>query len=146
MKKYYQGLFTPKYPNKYVGNVKNIVYRSGWELRVMHQLDQSPGVLSWASEELSIKYFDPVTERDRRYFPDFLVKVKTKSGEIKTTIIEIKPDSQTNLRVTPKRSSRKYLKEVTDIATNFAKWEAAKIFCEEQGWTFIVLTEKNLSF
>ena len=27
----YKGRFTPKHPEKYVGDVKNIVYRSIWE-------------------------------------------------------------------------------------------------------------------
>jgi hypothetical protein len=141
----YKGIFTPKNPAKYVGNVKNIVYRSGWELKIMHQLDQSPGVIEWASEELVIRYYDPVRERFRRYFPDFLVKSKTKDG-FKNTIIEIKPDYQTNLRAAPRRKTKQYLQEVMDVATNQAKWTAAKAFADEQGWEFVVLTEKNFSF
>jgi len=142
----YKGIFTPKYPEKYVGMVTNIVYRSNWERQFMLQLDESPGVLSWASEELVIKYYDPVRNRVRRYFPDFLIRVKTRTGEIKTHIIEIKPDYQTNLRPAPKRKSRQYLQEVADIATNQAKWQAAEEFCKDQGWTFQVVTEKTFNF
>lgn len=142
----YKGIFSPKYPEKYVGNAKNIVYRSHWELKFMHQLDRNEKILSWASEELAIKYFDPVRARVRRYFPDFLVRAQTRTGEITTTIIEIKPDYQVNLRSAPKRTSRQYLQEVSDVATNQAKWVAAEAFCKEQGWKFVVLTEKNFNF
>jgi len=142
----HKGIFTPKFPNKYVGNANNIVYRSSWELKFMHQLDQNEKVLSWASEELVIKYFDPVSNRIRRYFPDFLVRALTRTGEITVTIIEIKPDYQTNLRTAPKRTSRQYLQEVRDVATNHAKWNAAVEFAKKQGWNFQVITEKNFSF
>jgi TnsA endonuclease N terminal len=142
----YKGVFTPKFPEKYAGNAKNIVYRSHWELKFMHQLDQNINVLAWASEELVIKYFDPVKNKARRYFPDFLVKAKTRTGDVVTTIIEIKPDYQTNLRAAPKRSTRQYLQEVADVATNQAKWSAATAFAKEQGWNFVVITEKNFSF
>lgn len=142
----YKGLFSPKNPNKYVGNVKNIIYRSNWELKFMHQLDQNDKVITWASEELAIKYYDPVKARIRRYFPDFLVKAQTRTGEMVITIIEIKPDYQTNLRAAPKRTSRQYLQEAADVATNQAKWTAATKFATEQGWKFVVITEKNFSF
>ena len=49
--KYKQGFYYPKNPNKYVGDVDNIVYRSSWELRVFKWMDDNPSVLEWASEE-----------------------------------------------------------------------------------------------
>jgi len=33
-KKYTQGFFKPKYPEKYKGDPTNIVYRSGYELKI----------------------------------------------------------------------------------------------------------------
>lgn len=142
---YIQGKFTPRYPEKYAGDVKNIVYRSGWELQIMTKLDMSPSVVLWNSEGLEIPYFSPVDNRMHRYFPDLLVKIKGKTGDISIYLIEIKPYSQTQLR-TPKKQTRKFLNEVVTFATNKAKWNAAEKFCKEQGWTFRVLTEKDHSF
>ena len=91
----YSGKFTPKNPQKYVGDHTNIIYRSSWECKVMSWLDRNADVISWASEELIIPYVSPVDSRTHRYFPDFIVKVKSKDGKTKTMIIEVKPKKQT---------------------------------------------------
>lgn len=143
MSKYHQGRYRVKNPAKYVGDLNNVIFRSSWELRVLQWLDNNPSIVYFSSEELVIPYFDPVTQRRRRYFPDFLVKVKTKSGEMKTTVIEVKPFAQTQLRA-PKRHTRKFLGEVAQYSINKAKWDAAIRFCEEQGWNFQIITEKDL--
>jgi hypothetical protein len=138
----HKGKFVPKNPKKYSGNVNNIIYRSSWEKRVMLWLDSAPNVIYWSSEELIIPYFDPTTNRTRRYFPDFLVKVKTKAGE-KTFLLEVKPECQTVLKES-KRLTAYRKKEIITYAVNQAKWEAANRFCEQNGWTFKVLTERDL--
>ena len=91
----YSGLFKPKNPQKYIGDHKNIIYRSTWECKVMNWLDQKDDVISWASEEMAIPYISPVDGRWHRYFPDFLVKVKTRTGKLKTLMVEVKPKKQT---------------------------------------------------
>lgn len=142
---YYQGKFTPRYPEKYAGDVKNIIYRSGWELQMMTRFDITPTVVLWNSEGLSIPYVSPVDGRQHRYFPDFLIKVQGKDGKSKTYLIEVKPHAQTELR-TPKKQTKKFLNEVVTFATNKAKWHAAQELCKEQGWEFRILTEKDHSF
>ena len=87
----YKGKFTPHNPSKYIGDSSNIVYRSMWERRCMKYFDTNPSVLGWASEEISIPYYDTATKRVRRYFPDFLIKIKDKNGNIKAHLIEVKP-------------------------------------------------------
>jgi len=144
-REYHQGKFTPRHPEKYAGDVKNIVYRSGWELQLMTRLDITPSVVLWNSEGLSIPYISPVDGKRHRYFPDLLIKVKDKDGSHKIYLIEIKPYAQTQLR-TPKKQTRKFLNEVVTFATNKAKWHAAEEFCKDQGWTFRVVTEKDHSF
>lgn len=139
----YHGRFTPKYPHKYKGNPAQIIYRSSWEQRVMRQLDEHPQVIWWASEELPIPYFDPTTQRRRRYFPDFIVHVRRSDQTTTTYMLEVKPECQTVLRI-PKRQTQKYLTEVKTYAVNQAKWHAAKAFCEEHGWEFKVITEHHL--
>ena len=78
----YKGKFRPHNPSKYIGDSKNIVYRSMWERRCMKYFDVNPSILGWASEEISIPYYDTMAKRVRRYFPDFLIKVKDKNGKV----------------------------------------------------------------
>lgn len=144
-RKYYQGKYKPEHPEKYAGNVNDIVYRSGWELQVMIKLDRSPSVILWNSEGLEIPYRSPLDGRIHRYFPDMTVRVKDREGKIKTYLFEVKPHAQTELR-TQKRNTKKYLNEVATYAVNRAKWAAAEEFCKDQGWNFQLITEKNNSF
>jgi hypothetical protein len=48
----YKGFFKPKNPKKYRGDPTNIIYRSGWELKLMLYLDDHKEVVSWGSEEV----------------------------------------------------------------------------------------------
>jgi hypothetical protein len=145
MGKYYQGFFKPNHPEKYLGNSSNIIYRSSWELKFLMFLDSCPQVISYASEELSIPYTDPLTKKTRRYFPDFLVK--TCKDEV--LIIEIKPASQTRMPAlikedATKKVKRVYAESLKVFLLNQAKFEAAERYCRNKGWTFKVLTEKEL--
>jgi hypothetical protein len=139
----YKGWFRPRNPQKYKGDAKNIVYRSTWELRVMKWLDENPSVIWWASEELVIRYRSPVDQRIHRYFPDFILRVKRKAGLEKTLVIEVKPHSQT-IKPVQKRKTKKFISEAATYAINQEKWRAADLFCQEHGWEFLVLTEKDL--
>ena len=139
----YKGWFRPKNPKKYKGDASNVVYRSNWELRVMKHFDEDPNVLWWASEELVIPYRSPIDQRMHRYFPDFIARVRQKTGKEKTIVIEIKPEKQTKKPI-QKRQTRRFLEEAATYAINQEKWRAADIFCQKEGWDFMVLTEKDL--
>ena len=139
----YKGWFRPKNPKKYKGDATNVVYRSNWELRVMKHFDEDPNVLWWASEELVIPYRSPIDQRMHRYFPDFIARVRQKTGKEKTIVIEIKPEKQTKKPI-QKRQTRRFLEEAATYAINQEKWRAADIFCQKEGWDFMVLTEKDL--
>lgn len=141
--KSYKGWFKPRNPKKYNGDANNIVYRSSWELRVMKWLDEHPNVIWWCSEELVIPYRSPVDNKMHRYFPDFIVKMRQKNGLVMTYVIEVKPDVQTKMP-TQKRKTKKFISEVATYAVNQEKWRAADNFCQEHGWKFMVLTEKDL--
>jgi hypothetical protein len=78
-----------------------------------------------------------------RYFPDFIVYVKQKTGKEKTIVIEIKPERQTKKPI-QKRQTKRFLEEAATYAINQEKWRAADIFCQKEGWDFMVLTEKDL--
>lgn len=141
----YKGLYTPLYPEKYIGNVKNIIYRSLWERKFCEYCDKNQNILSWASEEISIKYFDPVLKRVRKYYPDFYIKVKEENDNIKKYIIEIKPKKQTIPPKKPQRQTQRYLNEVYTYTRNQMKWESAKNWCIDNGFEFKILTEIELN-
>jgi hypothetical protein len=140
----YSGKFTPKNPQKYVGDYNKITYRSSWEARVMTWLDKEPNVISWASEELAIPYISPVDGKRHRYFPDFIVKVKNKDGKVSTMMIEVKPQKQSVEPTKRSRVTKQYITEVMTYGINQAKWKAAQEYCLDKGWQFKVLTEKEL--
>lgn len=127
-----------------MGDPSNIIYRSSWECRVMNWLDQNPNILSWASEEIQIPYFSPVDSKWHRYFPDFLVRMKTRDGGTKTVVLEVKPKKQTNPPTVQKRVTKKYITEVATYGVNQAKWKAAGEFCLDRGWEFKIITEDHL--
>ncbi len=143
MRKFHQGYYKIKNPEKYAGNPEQIIYRSSWEARVFSWLDNHPDVILWGSEELIIPYWDAVQNKKRRYFPDIIVKMKQKSGTIGIYVIEIKPDYQTKQPV-QKRQTKSYLKEMETFINNQAKWTAAKQYCTDKGWQFVIITEKSL--
>ena len=140
----YKGFFKPKNPQKYRGDPTNIIYRSGWELKLMLYLDEHKEVVSWGSEELIIPYRSPIDGKVHRYFPDFIVTKINKQGLRETAIIEVKPKKQT---VPPQKQSKvtkRYLTEVKNWGINEAKWKAATEFCKDRGWSFHIFTEQEL--
>ena len=140
----YSGQFKPSNPQKYVGDYKNIIYRSSWEARVMNWLDKNPSIVSWASEEVVIPYVSPVDGRWHRYFPDFVVKVKDKNGTLKTLMLEVKPKKQTKEPEIQRRVTKRYIAEVTTWGVNQAKWKAATEYCLDRNWEFKLITEDLL--
>jgi hypothetical protein len=140
----YKGLFRPKNPQKYRGDPSNIIYRSNWELKLMMYLDSHPQVLQWASEELVIPYRSPIDGKIHRYFPDFFVKKQNIDGKVESVIIEVKPSVQAKPPKVQAKPTKKYIREVATYGINQAKWKAAKEFCEDRNWKFVVMTEKEL--
>jgi hypothetical protein len=137
----YKGIYTPINPSKYIGDPKNIIYRSNLEKRFFKILDANPDVVQWGSEEFFIPYYSPVDKKMHRYFVDLIVK----NSKGKIFVIEIKPSVQTVQPVFKKgRSQQRMLHEAVTWATNQAKWAAAQAYCEEKGFIFKVFTEKDL--
>lgn len=141
----YKGYFKPKNPQKYRGDPTNIVYRSRWELLVMSRFDIDPNVIWWSSEETVIPYRSPIDNRIHRYYVDFTARVNTSDGKTKTVLIEVKPYNQTiPPAIKENTRSKKYINEVTTWGVNSAKWKAAREYCKDRGYEFIIMTEKNL--
>jgi len=138
--KFLQGRYTPKFPEKYRGDPKNIIYRSSWELNCMSYFDRHPDVIWWGSEEFAIPYRSPIDGKRHRYFPDFIVK--TSNGDV--VVFEVKPAAQSRPPEKKSRITKKYLNEVKTWGINQAKWKAAVEFCADRNWKFQVITEEQL--
>lgn len=141
---YKQGFFRPQNPSKYKGDATQIVYRSGWELRLMSYFDMHEDVIWWSSEEKIIPYRSPVDNKIHRYFPDFLINIKNKEGKTETVMIEVKPKSQTKEPKRPSKVTKKYINEVFTYGVNQNKWKAAEEFCADRGWRFMIMTEEEI--
>jgi hypothetical protein len=141
---YHKRKYTPIHPQKYKGDPTDIVMRSSWETKFAVWCDHNPSILEWSSETTIIPYKCPTDNKWHRYFTDFKIKVKDKDGKSKVYIVEIKPDKQTRPPQAPQRKTRRYLQEVMTWGKNEAKWEAAKEYCADRGWEFIILTEYQL--
>jgi len=110
----------------------------------MKYLDDHPGVKEWASEELIIPYRSPIDGKMHRYFPDFWLKKINREGKTDTVVVEIKPKHETVEPTPQKKLTKKYLYEVKTWGINKSKWIAAEKYCKQQGWQFMILTEKEL--
>ena len=140
----YRGKYIPTHPKKYKGDPSNIIYRSLWERKFMVYCDRNDKILEWGSEEFFVPYRSPLDGKIHRYFPDFYVKVRTRTGN-KKWVVEVKPKAQSKDPVkNPNRRTRKWLTEVFTYAVNLAKWKSAEEFCKDHNMEFKVLTEDHL--
>lgn len=145
-KNYIQGIYHPKNPQKYKGSVP-IIYRSGLELKSFRYLDNNSNILTWGSESIVIPYISPKDGKMHRYFVDLVASLKDRNdGKIKKILIEVKPDKQTKPpTITAKKKQSTMLYEKYQYAVNLAKWDAARQWAKNKGYTFIILSEKHLN-
>ena len=135
--------YNPTHPKNYNGDYRNIICRSSWERKFCSWCDLNEYVLEWVSEEFWIPYRAP-DGKVRRYFPDFIMKVKEQTGEIKTYVIEVKPKKQTRPPKPRKKVTKSYLYECKTYEVNQAKWKAAREWCADRKVEFKIVTEKEL--
>jgi len=144
MRKSYKGTYRLKNRAKYKGDPTKIVWRSLLERSFMVWCDNNPNIIQWQSEEVVIPYISPVDGKKHRYFPDFTIT----NTENETTIIEVKPESQTMPPIEPKKETRKtklrYLNECKTFVVNTAKWDAALAYCNRKGYKFSIITEHDI--
>lgn len=136
--------FVPLNPQKYSGDVNNIIMRSSWETRFAMWCDRNPSIIRWSSEETIVPYVCPTDNKLHRYFIDFKIHVQQKDGSTKTYLIEIKPLKQTIQPDFPGKRTKKYLVESFNFLKNQAKWKAASEYAKDRKWEFKILTEKEL--
>ena len=140
----YRGRYIPSNPKKYKGDPSRIIYRSLWERKLMVYCDRNEKVLEWGSEEIIIPYISPWDSKVHRYFPDFYIKVKQSSGNLKKFIIEVKPKKQTRPPKPVVRKTKRWINEVRTFGVNEAKWKHAKEWCKDNDMEFKILTEEEL--
>ena len=134
-KKYYQGQFYPRHPEKC--------------LNYNHKL--------WGSEVVEIPYYSEIDGKNHKYILDFLMIVRKKDGTLGKWAVEVKPDSQAAYLdkfgnvvypPAPKRKTQKALAKWQEkcqvIRRNGEKWEAAKRWAKKRGFTFCIKTENEI--
>jgi hypothetical protein len=140
---YQQGYYNPKNPAKYVGDITKIVFRSSWEFKFLVWCDNTPQVLRYSSEPISIPYMNPVDRRVHQYFIDMWVEILEESGKVTRWLVEIKPERNLVMPKEPKNPTTKTLKnhlgQVKRVMMNLAKFQAARNFAKFQNMKFGVL-------
>jgi hypothetical protein len=136
--KFSQGIYKIKNPEKYAG-LSDPRYRSSWEFTFMNFCDTTDSIKKWASEPVKIPYRDPLTGKQTVYVPDFLITYTDRNKKEFVEMIEIKPANQTLKEKVGKNpyNQAQYIK-------NMAKWQAAGIWCQQQGIKFRIINETDI--
>lgn len=137
--------FYPNNPEKYVGDVNNIISRSSWETKLFRYCDNNPSVIQWNSEDIVIPYFSQADGKMRRYHIDVYAAVRLTTGKVQEYIIEVKPYCQTQKPV--KRGRKKqstYLNECYTWQVNRDKWDHARAWARKNNMIFKIMTEYHL--
>lgn len=145
---YRSGKYEPRNPEKYIGDIHNIIYRSSWEHRFCTYCDTNELILKWSSEPIAIDYYNPLDKKDHKYNVDFYIKVLKESGEEQDWIIEIKPEKQTKKPIYEGINTlsklKSYNRNMQIWITNQAKFKAAKEWALKRGFKFGVIDENFL--
>jgi hypothetical protein len=143
---YKQGYYQLINPLKYIGDPTKIIFRSSWEKRFATYCDINTRVVVWSSEPMVIKYMHPLDGTLKSYNVDFYVKVDKGDGSFAEYLVEVKPQKQLKQPVRPLgRASEKkllgYAAQMKTYLVNLAKFNAAKTYCVNRGWDFVIVTE-----
>ena len=145
---YKSGKYEPRNPEKYIGDIHNIIYRSSWEYRFCTYCDKNDSIVKWSSEPIAIEYYNPLDKKEHKYNVDFYIKVVKESGDAQEWIIEIKPENQTKKPIYEGKMTiaklKSYNRNMQIWITNQAKFKAAKIWAEKRGYKFGVIDENFL--
>ena len=143
-RKYRQGTYRPVDGSKFKGK-KHPRYLSSWELKFFKWCDRNPHVIQWSSESVCLPYVSPVDGKMHRYFVDNTVHIR-EGNKIQKYLIEIKPHKQTQAPTTHgNKKQSTILYETATFAVNQAKWNSAKEWCNNNGYVFQIVTEKDFN-
>jgi hypothetical protein len=113
-----KGSFRGKFNSK--KNRRMIYWESLLELDYIKTLEFDPEVTSYKSQPIEIEYW--FQGKKRRYFPDFLVTKRTEE----IFLVEVKPEDK------------------VEDEENKIKAQVGEMYCKEQDWSYIVVTEKDI--
>lgn len=152
-----------KNPDKYVGDLQDIIYRSGWELAFAKWCDASKSVLKWSSEPTRIFYYNRIAKLDeckklgldpnnpknwavKNYHVDFWIQIKREDDIIEKWFIEIKPKDKLKKPIPPKPNSslkeqRRFNNLAKEYLINEAKFAAMNEFAKRNGAKFYIFHE-----
>jgi len=153
-----KGLYHPKNPEKYIGDITDVMYMSSWELKFMIYCDNRSEILKWGSECFHISYqmerknheTGALKKSNHKYWPDFYMEVIDPDSPdgVKKFVVEVKPLHETVQPIPPKKFSTKAMRNfeyaIVAFQKNMYKWAKAKEFCDARGMHFILVTEKHL--
>lgn len=146
--KYKSGLYSPKNPDKYIGDINKIVCRSSWEFRFCKYCDTNDLIIKWSSEPIKIPYYNPLDKKNHNYFVDFYIMIEKENGEKQEWILEVKPESQFKKPVFEGTSTlnklKSYNQKMQVWITNQAKFKSAKTWAEIRGYKFGIVDENFL--
>lgn len=146
---YKSSIYVPLYPEKYIGDVHNIISRSSWEFRFCRYCDQNEKIVKWSSEAVQVPYYNPLDKKDHIYNVDFYAKIQNVDDSFTEWIIEVKPESQHQKpaqlvgNVTEQKLIS-YNRKMQIWITNQAKFKAAKEWADKRGWRFGIIDENFL--
>lgn len=146
--KYDNGKYTTRNPEKYIGDIYNIIYRSSYEKRFCQYCDMNPNIIKWSSEPVGIPYWSPIDKREHTYYVDYYIQVKKLDNTIENWLIEVKPENQYKLNKKPQlignlteKKLHTYNEKMKVWITNRAKFEAATRFAQSRGYKFGAIDE-----
>jgi hypothetical protein len=139
--------FPLRNPQKYLGDIRQLKYKSSWEEEAFKVCDNNPYILEWGYEIIDILYVIPSIKtmgklQVKKYKPDLYVVVQNENGTVNKKLIEIKPFKQT--KKSRSRNPRIKLQEDYIHGINTLKWNAAVEWCKERNIEFLVVTEREL--
>jgi len=160
----HQGYFRNlKNPQKYIGDLNLIIYRSSWEFSFIKWCDISPSIIRWSSEPIKVQYADRVSKLDeckklgldpnnprnwttKNYNVDFWIEICKGNGIVEKWFIEVKPQDKLKKPIPPIKNSslkeqRKFNKLAKEYLINEAKWQAMNEFATKNNAKFYVFTE-----
>src|ERR1700751_4675035 len=92
-RQFLQGKYRPDNPDKYQGDISDIVFRSSWELIAFKFCDHATDIVSWSSEGVILPYRG-IDGKMHRYFMDLWIVARQPDGTTKKFLVEIKPKSK----------------------------------------------------
>ena len=160
---YNQGNYVPKNKDKVIKlNTQGGVYfRSSWEKKIMHWLDNNSTITKWGAECLRIPYqithFDNgyTKIKEHSYFPDFYYEMRLPDETLKQVVVEVKPmkefqmvqdlnEGKLNVPENGMKKLKNFEYDLKMAYKNKQKWETMINWCNKKGYDFIIITEQHL--